>query len=114
MAGIIAGRLLVIGAAMAAIVYGVAACSERVVYLTPMEAKEKEAALIAERRARTDVITRNLPEGCEFRDLGDYSRTKWSQDFPILAIFCGKSVTTDTMLRSGKTSRPLSTTTIGE
>jgi hypothetical protein len=108
-------RPLILGAVVVGIACMVSACGERVVYLTPMEAKEKEAALIAERRVRTDVITRQLPEGCEFRDLGDYDRSRSSPYYPIFAIFCAKSVTTDTSYRVGKGSRTsTTTTTIGE
>ena len=75
---------------------------------TPEEAQAKKTAEEREQKERTDVITRQLPPGCEFRDLGTYRRDY--TNYPIFAIFCGQKVTTGYSMPSGKSRKQVTLT----
>lgn len=84
------------------VLLALSACSERVVYLTPEQAEAQRRAVEQEAATRTDPIQRQLPPGCVFRDHGMYNDSHtWVY---ISAIYCGKTVTTNTSWRVGKST----------
>lgn len=67
----------------------------------------------AQRQEQADAISRiesKLPDGCVFRDLGNYSRP-YGANMPVLAVLCKSTTTTSYKVPSGKTSYDLSVTT---
>jgi hypothetical protein len=98
-------------AALVAVTTVLSACSERVVYLTPEEANARTNAQINEEKARLAPIQSRLPPGCEFRDLGRYDPGFAKPWIYVTAVFCGKTVTTQSSWRSGKTQHDAAVTT---
>lgn len=89
-----------------------AGCGEKIVYLTPEEAAQRRAVELEKERARIDVIQKQLPAGCVFKDYGEYNNGRtWLY---ITAIHCGKTVTTNQSWRYGKSTRYASITTQSE
>lgn len=91
-----------------------ASCGERVVYLTPDEANARTQSQITEEKARLAPIQSQLPPGCEFRDLGRYDPGFAKPWIYVTAIFCGKTVSTQSSWKSGKSSFAAEITTHDE
>lgn len=90
------------------------ACAEKVVYLTPEQAKARAEEVAAEERERIAPVQRLLPPGCEFRDLGRYDPGFGKPWIYVTAVFCGKAVTTQSSWSSGKNRYHSENTTISE